>query len=61
MKHITDGKGKWIGHIEERSDSTIYSNAKGQVMARVINDKTFDAKGKYEGTGDQGIRLIKNK
>ena len=60
MKHITDGKGKWIGHFEERSDSKIYTDAKGKVTARVINNRTYDAKGKFEGIGDQGLRFTKN-
>ena len=59
MKHITDGKGKWIGHVDERSDSKTYTDAKGKVVARVLNDKTYDAKGKYEGNGNQGQRFLK--
>lgn len=55
MKHITDGTGKWQGHIEERSDMKIYSDAKGKVIARVINDRTYDGKGKFTGRGDLGM------
>ena len=58
MKHITDGKGKWIGHVDERSDMKIYTDAKGQVVSRVINDRTYDAKGKFAGNGDSGMRFF---
>ncbi len=61
MKHILDERGKWSGHIDERSDMKIYLTAKGQVAARVINDKTYDGSGAYKGTGDQGMRLIGEK
>ncbi len=61
MKHVTDQFGRWIAHVDERSDMKIYLDAKGQVAARVINDKTFDQKGVYKGSGDQGMRLIGEK
>jgi hypothetical protein len=61
MKHITDGKGKWIGHVDERSDSKIYTDETGKVVSRVINDKTYDAKGKFTGQGDLGMIEIGKK
>lgn len=61
MKHFTDQSGRWIAHVDERSDMKIYLDAKGQVAARVINDKTFDQKGAYKGSGDQAMRLISEK
>ena len=36
-------------------------SGKGPLAARVINDKTFDGKGAYKGTGDQAMRLIGEK
>lgn len=61
MKHFTDQSGRWIGHLNERSDMKIYLTAQGQVAARVINDKTYDGKGTFRGNGDQGFRLIGEK
>ena len=61
MKHFTDQSGRWLAHVDERSDMKIYLDAKGQVAARVMGDKTFDGKGAYKGTGDQGMRLIGEK
>ena len=59
MKHITDGKGKWIGHVDERKDVTTYMDREGKTVARVKDNKTFDRNGKYEGNGDQGTRFLK--
>lgn len=61
MKHFTDQSGRWIGHLDERSDMKVYLDAKGQVAARVINDKSFDSKGVFRGDGDHGMRLIGEK
>lgn len=61
MKHISDEKGRWIGHLDERAGMKTYLDAKGQVVGRVMGDKTFDGKGAYRGTGDQGMRLIGEK
>jgi hypothetical protein len=59
MKHITDGKGRWIGHVDERKDVTTYTNGSGRTVARVKDGKTFDVKGRFEGNGDQGMRFLK--
>ena len=59
MKHIIDGTGKWIGHVDERADVKTYMDANGKTVARVKDDKTFDRNGKYEGNGDQGMRFLK--
>jgi hypothetical protein len=58
MNHITDEKGKWIGHVNESGPNKTYSDAKGNVVARVVNGRTLDAKGQFKGTGDQGLRFI---
>jgi hypothetical protein len=60
MKHITNEKGQWIGHVDERDGMTTFTDAKGKVVSRVIEDRTFDAKGKFAGSGNQGMRFIKN-
>ena len=61
MKHYTDGKGKWVGHVDERAGMTTYTDAKGQTIARVMDGKTFDAKGKFSGNGDQGAKFFSKK
>lgn len=61
MKHITNSQGKWIGHVDERADMKIVTDAKGKVVSRVMNDKTYDAKGKYAGEGDSSLRFIKDR
>lgn len=61
MKHFTDQTGRWIAHLDEREGMKTYLDAKGQVAARVMGDKTYDGKGAYKGTGDQAMRLIGEK
>ena len=56
---FSDNKGRWVGSVtNEGNGKKTYSDAKGNVVGRVFDNKTFDNKGKYYGNGDQGKRLF---
>ena len=57
---FSDSKGRWVGSVTNESNGKkTYSDSKGAVVARVLDNKTFDSKGKLFGKGDQGQRLFK--
>jgi hypothetical protein len=57
---FTDRTGKWVGSVTNESNGKkTYSDAKGAVVGRVHDNKTFDSKGSFFGKGDQGQRLFK--
>ena len=56
---FSDNKGRWVGSVtNESGGKKTYSDAKGNVVGRVIDNKTYDSKGSYFGNGDQGKRLF---
>ena len=56
---ILNEKGQCIGYrIPESSGDYTLLNQKGQKVAAVKNNYTYDAKGKPKGTGDQAMRFI---
>jgi hypothetical protein len=57
---VKDQTGKLIGSVTtETSGKKTYLDAKGALVARVINDRTYDKKGANAGKGDHGMRLFK--
>ena len=62
MLNFTDNKGRWIGSVTETAGRKTYTDATGRVTARVMDGKTFDAKGKVvTWSGDQGMRTLGKK
>jgi tetrahydromethanopterin S-methyltransferase subunit A len=57
---IRDGKGKLIGQIIENGNVTYIRDGTGHLKGQHIKsvDKTFDAKGRFVGHGDQLLRLL---
>lgn len=51
---IKNEKGQVIGY---KSNDGTYIRPSGEVVARVRNESTYDAKGQVKGKGDQGLRL----
>ena len=51
---IKNEKGQVIGY---KSNDRTYIRPSGEVVARVRNESTYDAKGQVKGKGDQGLRL----
>jgi hypothetical protein len=57
---ISDNKGRWVGSVTSNTNGNkTYSDAKGNVVARVNDNRTYDNKGSFKGYGDQGQRLFK--
>jgi hypothetical protein len=56
---FSDRTGKWVGSVTTESNGNkTYLDGKGGLAGRVIDNKTFDSKGRYFGNGDQGKRLF---
>jgi hypothetical protein len=56
---FSDRTGKWVGSVTTESNGNkTYLDGKGGLAGRVIDNKTFDNKGRYFGNGDQGKRLF---
>jgi len=59
MTQLLNGQGKLIGWIQPTGKNMVsILNSRGVVVAREIDSRTFDAKGRYRGNGKQGIRLL---
>lgn len=58
--YIRDQKGKVVGFTQQQGNTKVYSNASGNVVSRVNDNRTYDNKGSFKGYGDQGLRLFKN-
>jgi hypothetical protein len=54
-------KGRLVGSVTESGGKKTYLDGSGKLVARVHNNRTFDAKGAFKGTGDQGMRLLGEK
>jgi hypothetical protein len=61
MKHISDEKGRWVGSVTESGGKKTYLDGTGKLVARVLDNRTYDTKGAFKGTGDQGMRLLGEK
>jgi hypothetical protein len=58
---IYDQHGKVIGFkSSESNNNATYLNERGNVVARIRNDSTYDAKNQVRGKGDQGLKLFGN-
>jgi hypothetical protein len=58
-KFFTDEKGRWVGSVtEDSSGKKTYLDGKGKLVARIHDNRTFDAKGAFRGYGDQGQQLL---
>ncbi len=57
IEYIKDGKGHVIG---QKMDNGTLLDGKGHLVGRYVSGcgSTFDAKGKFEGKGDQRLRLL---
>lgn len=56
---FSDNKGRWIGSItNDSANRKTISDSKGNVIGRVLDNKTYDGKGRYYGNGDQSSRLF---
>lgn len=56
---LLDGKGKVVGYIQSLGKGRVnILNAKGKVVAREIDARTFDGRGRFQGRGNQGLRLL---
>ena len=60
-KFFTDERGRWVGSVTESGGTKTYLDGTGKLVARVHNNSTYDAKGAFKGTGDQGLRLLGEK
>ena len=60
-KFFTDEKGRWVGSVTESGGKKTYLDNKGGLVARIHDGKTYDSKGAFRGTGDQGQRLLGEK
>jgi hypothetical protein len=59
---LTNEKGQWVGAVKQTSDTvTSYLDPKGALVARVHDNRTYNAKGEFKGFGDQGQRLLGEK
>jgi YD repeat-containing protein len=58
-EYIKDRQGKLIGRIDENSSNTSYFDARGRLVAKVIDGKTYEASGRLYGSGDQGAALVR--
>lgn len=57
--YIRNEKGQVVGFTQQQGNTKVYSNATGNVVARVNDNRTYDNKGSFKGFGDQGLRLFK--
>lgn len=48
-KFFSDEKGKWIGSVSECGSKKTYLDGKGQLVARVHDNRTYDSKGAFKG------------
>lgn len=56
---IKDSRGMWVGSITtESGGKKTFLDAKGKLVGREFDGKTFDSKGKFFGYGEQGKRLF---
>ncbi len=58
--YIKNEKGQVVGFIQQQGNTKGYSDAKGNVVSRIHDNRTYDNKGNFKGYGDQGQRLYKN-
>jgi imidazolonepropionase-like amidohydrolase len=60
MKIIRDGQGKQVGQVVENGSVVYIRNGTGQPKGQYhkTSDKTFDARGRFAGPGDQLLRML---
>lgn len=59
MTQLLNGQGRLIGWIQPTGKNMVcILNSRGQIVAREIDGRTFDAKGRYRGNGKQGLRIL---
>jgi hypothetical protein len=63
MKIIRDGQGKQVGQVVENGSVVYIRDGTGHPKGQYVkaSDKTFDAKGRYAGKGDQLLRMLDGK
>jgi|LauGreDrversion4_2_1035121.scaffolds.fasta_scaffold275496_3 YD repeat-containing protein len=55
--YIKNEKGQVVGFTQQQGNTKVYSDAKGNVVSRINDNRTYDKKGNFKGYGDQGLRL----
>ena len=58
-EYIKNEKGQVIGFTQQQGNIKVYSDANGNVVSRIHDNRTYDNKGNFKGQGDQGLRLFK--
>ena len=58
MRMIQDSHGRVIGRVLTTSAGLEYMDPSGRVVARVIDNRTYDASGRFMGYGDQGMLVL---
>lgn len=62
-KFVRDGQGRLTGQIVKNGNVSYVRDGQGHPKGQYIKscDKTFDARGRYAGPGDQLLRLLDGK
>jgi hypothetical protein len=56
---VRDGSGKTIGFVLRiNPQKTEFRDSKGRLVAYELGGRTYDGKGRFRGTGDQGLRFL---
>ncbi len=60
MKIIRDGQGKQVGQVVQNGNVTYVRDGMGRPRGHFVksSDRTFDARGRYAGPGDQLLRML---